>query len=139
MHILKYGCFITILLASGLSSTNGQNYIGMAKDEIVQEMNSSHKSFKLNTGVINPYYKYLKYEDPVNEITILFFLSENDKCTLVRKMCDYGNINDEINDLNLKYIKIGENKWRYQDKGKTYLVTLEEEEWYFSITTKPKK
>jgi hypothetical protein len=139
MQLVKYGYLIISLLTVLLNETQAQNYIGMTKDDIIVEMNTSHKSFKLNTSNVNPYYKYLKYEDNINEITILFFLSENDKCTLVRKMCDYMNINEEIDDLNKKYKPIGKDKWSYTIKGKIYLVTLLEEEWYFTITTKQKK
>jgi len=136
--MFKFNFFFILFLLSGLSEIGAQNYIGMNKDEIIVDMNTLHKSFKLNTSAVNPYYKYLKFEDNINEITILFFLSENDKCTLVRKMCDYANINDEIEDLNKKYKKLGKNKWNYSVKGKIYTVTLEESEWYFTISTKQK-
>jgi hypothetical protein len=138
MGVLKFCCFFLLILSPGLFKINAQNYIGMDKDEIIKDMNASHRSFKLNTSAVNPYYKYLKFEDNINEITILFFLSDSDKCTLVRKMCDYANINDEIKDLNQKYKKLGKNKWTYSEKGKFYSVTLEESEWYFTISTKQK-
>jgi hypothetical protein len=115
-----------------------QNFIGMEKDQILQVMRDSQKKFKLNTDDVNPHYKYLKFENKIDEITILFFLSEENKCTLIRKMCDYSNINDVITELDGKYNKSGKNAWTYNDKGKTYLVNLVEEEWYFTVTTKLK-
>ena len=118
---------------------NAQNYIGMHKDQIMQVMKENQKSFKLNTGAVNTYYKYLKYEDKISEITILYFLSDNDTCTLVRKMCDYSNINDVLADLKNTYTTIGNNRWEYTDKGKTYLVTLSEEDWFFTVTTRLKE
>lgn len=138
MGLLKYKYFFIFSLLPVFFETSAQNYIGMDKDEIIIDMNTSHKSFKLNTSAVNPYYKYLKFEDDINEITILFFLSKDNKCTLVRKMCDYANINDEINDLNQNYKQLGKNKWTYSVKGKTYVVSLEESEWYFTISTKLK-
>jgi hypothetical protein len=119
-----------------IEESNGQFYIGKHKDEIVQKMNTDYKSFKLNTSTVNQYYKYLKYEDPINEITILFFLSDEDKCTLVRKMCDYSNINDELKYMNTTYIPDGKNKWKYKYEGTLYAITMEEGEWFFTITTK---
>ena len=118
---------------------NAQNYIGMHKDQIMQVMKENQKSFKLNTGAVNTYYKYLKYEDKISEITILYFLSDNDTCTLVRKMCDYSNINDVLSELNEKYTRSGKNSWTYKENGKTYVVNLTEEEWYFTVTTKLKE
>jgi hypothetical protein len=138
MRIGKFGHILILLLLLSSYRTNAQNFIGMTKDQIILEMNTTGKNFKLNTGAINPYYNYLKYEDSIDEITILFFLSEDDICTLVRKMCDYANINDEIGELNKKYKRLNKDKWTYSSKGKSYLITLEESEWYFTITTKQK-
>jgi hypothetical protein len=116
-----------------------QNFIGMHKNNIHEVMKKNFPGLKLNTNVVNHDYKYLKYEDKINEITVLFFLSADDRCTLVRRMCDYSNINDELRILNTKYKPAGKDTWIYEDGGKKYLVTLEEGEWYFTITTKLKK
>lgn len=116
-----------------------QNFIGMHKDEIMHVMKETQKNCKLNTSTVNPYYKYLKYEDKINEITILYFLSGDDKCTLVRKMCDYSNINDILSELNETYKSTGKNTWEYEDKGKTYSVILTEEDWFFTVATRLKE
>jgi hypothetical protein len=136
MRVFKYSYIVISLLSLRISEIKAQNYIGMTKEQIIMDMDTSHKSFKLNTSAINPYYNYLKYEDVVNEMTILFFLSEKNECTLIRKMCDYANINDELGQLNQKYKQQSKNKWTYTLNGKSYLVSLEEGEWYFTITTK---
>jgi hypothetical protein len=130
-----------LLLTYAFTIENGsaQNFIGMDREQIIQVMSETHKSFKLNTDVVNPHYNYLKYENKINEITILFFLSANNRCTMVRKMCDYSNINDVTADLNRMYTTAGKNTWLYKDGGKTYLVKLIEEEWYFTVTTKMKE
>jgi hypothetical protein len=131
-------CFL-LIYGFTIEKSRAQNFIGMDKDQIIQVMNETHKNFKLNTSVANPYYKYLKFENKISEITILFFLSEENKCTLVRKMCDYSNINDVIEELNQKYTATGKNSWTFKDNGKIYLVNLNEEEWYFTVTTKLKE
>jgi hypothetical protein len=139
MNWYKPGIFAIFLFFGIVSNVVSQNFIGMQKNDIDEEIKKKFPGLKLNTSVINNDYKYLKYEDKINEITVLFFLSEDDKCTLVRKMCDYSNINDELNYLNSNYKIAGKNTWSYEDTGKKYLVTLEEGEWYFTITTKLKK
>lgn len=116
-----------------------QHFIGLHETEIKEVMKESHKKFRLNTSAVNPHYKYLKYEDKINEITMLFFLSEENRCTLVRKMCDYSNIIDVIEELNNNYKAIDKNSWEYVVRKKTYLVSLVEEEWYFTVTTRLKK
>jgi hypothetical protein len=139
MDLVKNRLLIVSLFLSVAFNVGGQNFIGMYKDDITEEVKKRYPCLKLNSNVINHDYKYLKFEDKINEITMLFFLSEDDKCTLVRKMCDYSNINDETNILNSTYQSSGKNQWCYEDGGKKYVVTLEEGEWYFTITTKLKK
>ena len=118
---------------------NAQNYIGMHKDEIIQVMKETQKNCKLNTSTVNTHYNYLKFEDKISEITILYFLSEEDSCTLVRKMCDYSNLNDVLTELNNTYTSIGTNLWEYKDQGNVYSVTLTEEDWFFTVTTRLKE
>jgi hypothetical protein len=117
---------------------SGQNFIGMHKDDIIVKMKDSQKNFKLNTSNKNPHYNYLKYEDPINEITILFFLSDDDECTMIRKMYDYSNINEVENELNEKYSKVDANKWEYRELLQKYSVELLEGEWFFTVTIKKK-
>jgi hypothetical protein len=99
-------------------------------------MSEKHRNFKLNKSVINTKYNYLKYEDNISEQTILFFLSDNDYCTLVRWMSDYANINDLLFMLNKEYHKTGKNKWTYTSNGKKYVIILAEGEWYFTVNFK---
>ena len=120
-------------------NSNAQNYIGMHKDQIIQVMKETQINCKLNTTTNNTHYKYLKYEDKISEITILYFLSDDDRCTLIRKMCDYSNINDILAELNKDYTSMGTNVWEYKDNGKTYNVILSEEDWFFTITTRLKE
>ena len=116
-----------------------QHFIGLHESEIKEVMKESYKNFRLNTSTVNPHYKYLKYENKINEITILFFLSEDDHCTLVRKMCDYSNIIEVVEELNKNYKAIDKNSWEYEFGKNSFLVTLAEEEWYFTVTTRLKK
>ncbi len=116
-----------------------QEYIGYHKDVIKKRMKDENKLFKLNTTTVNKYYNYLKYEDKVNEVTILFFLSDTDYCTLIRYMSDYSNINETLGNLNNKYKKISKNHWQYKKRDKTYSVKLEEGDWFFTVTTQEVK
>ena len=137
MRKLVFGLLVLTAQVFFLGVIQAQNMIGLDKEEIMDEMNTRFKTFKLNTSTVNHTYKYLKYEDNINEITILFFLSDNDKCTLIRKMYDYSNINDVLKDLNGNYKSDGKNKWTYSDHGNHYVVDLSEGEWFFTVTVKP--
>lgn len=129
----------SILFLAVADHLQAQNYIGMHKDQIIETMKETEKQLKLNTSTVNPHYNYLKYEDKINEITVLFFLSEDDMCTLVRKMCDYSNINEVVNELDEKYNSAGMNKWYYKENGQRYIVELTEEDWFFTVTTRMDK
>lgn len=112
---------------------NGQNFIGLSKEEIPVLLKTVNPQFKLDRNAVNHTYNYLKYVDKISEQTILFFMSDKNTCTYVRWMSDYANLNDLIGMLNRKYRKNGTG-WTYTDKGETYTVTMVEEEWYFTIT-----
>ncbi len=101
-------------------------------------MNSDYRQLKLNTSNVNKAYNYLKYEDFVNEITVLFFLSEDDVCKRVRLISDYSNLNDIILNLNSYYESNGDNRWKYSVDKKDYAVNLDEGDWFFTVTIKHK-
>ncbi|MFO7656597.1 MAG: hypothetical protein R6W78_05985 [Bacteroidales bacterium] len=132
--INKILCIASFFIAVITNVTPAQNYIGKHKDEIIRLMSQDLKNFKQNKDVINHTYKYLKYEDRISEQTILFFLSEDDHCTLVRWISDYSNINDLTARLDQKYTTAGKNAWAYAENGKKYMITLKEEEWFFTVT-----
>ncbi|MBN2612260.1 MAG: hypothetical protein JXB00_11935 [Bacteroidales bacterium] len=127
-------CIAFFLVAVIIKSSTAQHYIGRHKDEIVKLMSLEFKNFKQNKDVVNNAYKYLKYEDRISEQTMLFFLSEDDHCTLVRWISDYANINDVTAMLDKKYTAEGKNIWAYDENGKKYTITLKKEEWFFTVT-----
>jgi hypothetical protein len=134
---MKVTIYIISLIAFLLASRiNGQNYIGLHKDEVISLMDATQSDFRLNKGVINNTYNYLKYEDKVNEKTLLFFLYEDDCCTYVRLMSDYANLRDVLDSLNSNFSRHMENEWTYMDQGETYTVSLKKEEWFFTVSTK---
>ena len=130
--------FTFLFYAAFFNISAQHNFIGRNKDEIAGIMKESYNNFKLNKDVINRTYKYLKYEDKISEQTVLFFLSDGDKCTLVRWMSDYSNINEMIASLDKNYHKTGKKSWEYTDQGKEYSVVLEDGEWFFTVTFKLK-
>lgn len=134
---------IHIVLFLGLMNSANEplfetHFIGMNKNEIVQTVKEKHRLFKLNTTTVNSSFNYLKYEDRINEITVLFFLSDEDKCEAVRIMSDYSNINDIILQLDEYYTKEDASTWAYTVKSAEYKVTLEEGDWFFTVSVKEK-
>jgi hypothetical protein len=126
-------CIALFLEVGTLHQGYGQNFIGMSTLEIATQLKSTNPQFKLDKNAVNTTYKYLKYVDKISEQTILFFMSDKDKCTYVRWMADYSNLNDMISLLNANYKKIGPNNWTFTEKGEEFSVTLVEDEWYFTV------
>ncbi len=129
------GLLISLLICFNSAA---QNYIGMQKDELIKLMNETKPTFKLDKNAINRSYNYIKFVDKTTEQTILFFLSEKNYCTYVRWISDYSNLNDIISELNKKYKKKDEKTWYYSDSGQDYVVTLEENEWFFTVSIRKK-
>ncbi len=136
MNIRTYILLLALVLSL---KVNAQNYIGMHKDEIVRVMKETQKDFKLNTSVVNKKYNYLKFEDRINEQTVLYFLDENDKCTYVRFMSDYSNYTSVLDSLKAKYTRKDDSTWKYTDKGVIYIVCMEKDEWFFTVNIKKKE
>lgn len=136
LNIRIYILLFALLLSLQVSA---QNFIGMHKNEIVKVMKETQKDFRLNTDVVNKKYNYLKFEDRINEQTILYFLDEDDNCTYVRFMSDYSNYNSVLDSLNNKYARKNDNTWKYTDKGNVYMVCMEKGEWFFTINIKKKE
>lgn len=129
-------CVVLLLLIAVKS--NAQYYVGKQASEIKSLIKKDNPYLKLNTTDVNKVYKYLKYEDRINEITALFFLDEKDKCKMVRIMYDYSNINDVIKFLEENMEKVAENKFEYKPYDKPLLVEMSEGDWFFTLTIKAK-
>jgi len=130
---LKYYIFVLFLCFAAIPAFS-QNFIGMDPAGIASSLKTEYPQFKLDKNAVNHSFKYLKYIDRISEQTILFFLSDDNRCTYVRWMADYSNLNDIIEMLNKKYKKSGDNTWTYADKSGNFTVKMEEEEWYFTVT-----
>lgn len=129
--------FLYILLVFSFHAS-AQNYIGMHKDEIILLMKQNQPNFKLDRNSVNRSYNCIKFVDKISEQTILFFLSQQDKCTYVRWMSDYSNLNEIITELNNKYKKKDKVTWCYMDKGQEYIVKLEKGQWFFTVSIRKK-
>lgn len=132
-----------IILIAGLQTSNSPlfttHFVGMSKGDVMEVVKEKHRVFKLNTSTINTSYNYLKYEDLINEITVLFFLNEKDECKAVRIMSDYSNINEMLSQLEESYNKTDDSAWMYEANKKEFKVNLEEGDWFFTVTIKEKE
>ena len=133
---------LTLLLSLTLNGSETSifesDFIGMQKEDVTIAIKEDHKAFKLNTGFVNKSYNYLKFEDSIREITMLFFLNDKDECRMIRIMSDYSNITDLKEELN-KYFTVEGNNWNRKVGNKKYVATLEEGDWFFTISITKEK
>jgi hypothetical protein len=133
MKTIIVSVFIAILINVNL---NGQNLIGYSEKDVRQYMADSRKDMTFQNFINNSTFKYLKYTNSDETLTLLFFLNEESVCKSVRLVCDKSLKTEEIKEFDSKCKKISDNQWTETKNGKKYLIELKEEEWSFNITIK---
>jgi hypothetical protein len=130
MKKVQVSSVILLLLSMTL---NGQNLIGYSEKEVRQYMTDNQKGMIYKDFINNSTFKYLKYSDNDETVTLLFFLNEKSVCKSVRLICDKSIRTEKIKEYNSLYKKTGENKWTEIKNGKNYLIELKDDEWSFNV------
>ena len=73
MKIIKISAFIVFLISINL---NGQNLIGYSEKDVRQYMADNQKGMAFQSYINNSTFKYLKYSNKDETLTLLFFLNE---------------------------------------------------------------
>lgn len=131
--ILFCAGLMIIFLSTGL---NAQHLIGLDKETTKQMARKS--GFYLDNLTVSQKFNYLKFVNSANTKTLIVFFSDDDVSTHTRTVCDYGEYDFVLKDMNTNYNKVSDNTWTYENDGQDYEVILEEKEWYFVLRTKKK-
>ncbi|MBS0011022.1 MAG: hypothetical protein KFF49_06415, partial [Bacteroidales bacterium] len=100
---------IYILLVLLSASITGQNVLGYKSDRIERYIKKNHDDLVREANSTNEYYKYLKYTDgPGGTSTVYFFLSDNDRCTRIKRMYVLSMKDEVRQELDKLYSKEGE-------------------------------
>ena len=129
----------TLFFVLFLTNVNGQNFIGMTKEEIKQTMKESKKEFYFSKEVNTGKYHFLKFENIDETKTKLFMLSDEEKCKYTKIMCDYSLLKSFEDSLNSNYEYQKNMKWIDSYEGADYLIELEKKDWFFTVKTSPIK
>lgn len=125
-------------LAALTSIASGQIMLSESPESIRKYVKENYPGMVQDVGFRNDHYRYLKFTDSKNDSrTILFFLSDRDKCTAIRFVYEKGAEDDVVEDLNSKYRYSGDNRWYYEENRKRALIELSDEEWFITVTMKP--
>jgi len=120
-----------LLLAAG--PLKGQSMIGLTKEEVRVMVKNKHKEFRKDHSVVSQRYNYLKYVNGLRTRTWILYFTDKDICKSSKLICDYGEFDEVLEELNEAYEKIGESEWAYKLKRDMIHVTLTRQEWYFTV------
>ena len=128
----------TLLLLAG-SSLKGQSMIDMTKEEVLVMVKDKHMEFRRDKSVVNQRFNYLKYVNGLRTRTWIIYFTDEDICRSTKLVCDYGEYDEVIEELNDFHEKVGESEWSYQLDSDSIHVTLVRQEWYFTVREARKK
>ena len=138
-HFIPYLLITAALLFSLNGLLKGQSVIGMPKEELKVFMKEKHRGFRLDNSVVKQRFNYLKYVNGLRTRTWIFYFTEKDICKTSKQVCEYGEFDKILAELNGSYEPVGESQWEYMLKKDTIRVTLTKQEWYFTVREARKK
>jgi len=121
------------ILLLAVPSLRAQSVIGMTKEEVRAMVQENHKEFRPDRLVVNQSFNYLKYVNGLRTRTWIFYFTDRDLCRSVKLVCDYGEYDEVLEDLNKSYDQAGESRWTYLLNSDTIQLTLTRQEWYFTV------
>ena len=129
---------VSILLLSG-TALKAQSFIGLTKEEVRVMVDVEHRQFRKDNSVVNQRFNYLKYVNGLRTRTWIMYFTEEDICRSSKLVCDYGEYDEVLEELNNSYDKAGESEWSYMLAGDSIQVSLSRQEWYFTVREARKK
>jgi len=136
--------YLNIILAIALfliegSPLNGQSMIDLSKEEVRVMVKDKHREFRRDKSVVNQRFNYLKYVNGLRTRTWIIYFTDEDICRSSKLVCDYGEYDEVLEELNETREKVGESEWTYLLEGDTIQVILARQEWYFTVREARKK
>ena len=127
------------LLLLAVLPLKGQSMIDLTKEEVRARVEDRHREFRRDKSVVNQRFNYLKYVNGLRTRTWILYFTDEDICRSSKLICDYGEYDEVLEDLNKRYEKVGESEWSYELKRDTIHVVLTRQEWYFTVREARKK
>jgi len=129
---------LSIILITLSFSLSAQNLLGYKEDKIEKYIEKNNKDLVKDTETRNEKYDYLKYTDGFSgTTTVYFFLDANGRCKRIKKMYVHSIKDEIIEELDRNYTPDGDNKWTDIKKGSKAIISLNNEEWFFTVTIEP--
>lgn len=129
---------LAILLLISVS-VNSQNIIGKNRDALAATIREDHKDFRMRIPPNVKGLSFYKFEHTSGDITLIAFFGEDGLCSNYQLVYDSEMLDEILETLNKTCQKRGEKEWICTEHRKKLLVTLIEDEWFFTINKKPVK
>lgn len=121
------------LLFMAAGSLQAQSMIDLPKEEVRAKVKSKHKEYRRDNSVVNQRFNYLKYVNGLKTRTWILYFTDEDICKSTKMVCDYGEFDEVLEELNKAYEKVEESVWAYKLNRDSIHVTLTRQEWYFTV------
>ena len=121
------------------STVSCQNFIGFTKLQVRKSVRDSLPGFYFVKEVTNGDRSFLKYENTLEEQTILFIINRSGVCTAINRMYNFIEREAVEKELSTKYHKSSKNVWRFRQGGRDYVAILKEDEWFLKLIIKSRK
>jgi hypothetical protein len=116
-----------------LRPLEAQSMIGMDKDAIQALVKEGHREFRPDRSVVSQRFNYLKYVNGLRTRTWIIYFDEKDRCKSTKLVCDYGEFDEVLEELNRIHEHAGDSEWYYRLGRDTVQVILSRQEWYFTV------
>ena len=132
---------ISILLfaAAFMVRAQAQTLIGLEKTEVMEVVKESYRDYAPDNSIVKQQFNYLKFVNNSQTITWIIYFSQDDICTSTKKVCDYVEYDFVLDELNEHCKATGDMEWTCMDDDRPYVMTLTEQDWYFTVREKMKE
>lgn len=115
---------------------NSQNYIDLHKDEIFRLARVELNGFSFTKEVQNKNRSFIKFENYLEEQTLIFMLNSEGYCTSVSQMYNvwlYESVKKGLNDM---YGNSDSCIWIETNDSSKYEINLVKGEWFITVITR---
>ena len=136
---MRLSGFVVLFILATCSGA-GQNLLGYDTNDILKYMQKNHPNLVMESNFRNDHYKYLKFTDGDREsTTVMFFMSDRDRCTSIRAIYDFSLKDEVISNLDRQYTRTGEYQWSDMKRRNSAKIEFSAEEWFITVSIKPEK
>ncbi|TVR73268.1 MAG: hypothetical protein EA408_05370 [Marinilabiliales bacterium] len=127
---------LAIMFLSLTAEISAQILPGMKDSEIQDYLAGAYEGYVLRDPPNDDELKFMTFEHVSGDMTLLVFMDSEGRCTFTRLMVDIDYLDDMTGRYDVDYENRGDNRWIARTRGETFMLTLEEGDWMFTVTVR---